>query len=262
MLTASELKSVLRQQSIRLTKRLGQHHLIDARVIERLIDRCDLRGTETVVEIGAGLGALTEPIARRVKRLIALEIDPRCARWLAERFAKNVPYDQWVRELILAEGNSAEQGAPAFMIQFRGQALETAEAVSKIFLGTQIRCARCHDHPSDKWSQKDFYGFAAFFARLAVVDGGGGEGKKKLYLGEKSTGDLMFTGPAKDAKPGQKGEPISAKYLDGPVVEEPPLPQGFKEPDWRTIKTAPPKPGFSRKERLAAWITAPGCRFG
>ncbi len=178
-------------------------------------------------------------------------------KWLAERFSKNVPYDEWVRELILAEGNSAEQGAPAYLIQFRGQALETAEAVSKVFMGAQIRCARCHDHPNDKWSQKDFYGFAAFFARLAVIDGGGGEGKKKLWLGEKSTGDLMFTGPAKDAKPGQKGEPISAKYLDGPVVEEPALPAGFKEPDWRTLKTAPPKPGFSRKEKLAAWITAP-----
>lgn len=178
-------------------------------------------------------------------------------KWLAEKFARNAPYDAWVRELLLAEGNAADQGAPTFLAQFRGQALETAEGVSRLFLGTQIRCARCHDHPSDKWSQKDFYGFAAFFARLVVVDGGGLEGKKRLMIGEKSTGEIMFTGPAKDQKPGQKGEPIAAKYLDGPVLEEPALPAGFKEPEWRNVKAPPRKPLFSRKEKLAAWITAP-----
>jgi hypothetical protein len=178
-------------------------------------------------------------------------------KWLTEQIAKNAPYDKWVLDLFLAEGNAADQGAPLYLAQFRGQPLETAEGVTRLFLGTQIRCARCHDHPSDKWTQKDFYGFAAFFARLVVVDGGGAEGKKKFMIGEKSTGDLMFTGPAKDAKPGQKGEPISAKYLDGAVVEEPPVPKGFKEPDLKNAKTAPPKPLFSRREKLAAWLVAP-----
>jgi hypothetical protein len=178
-------------------------------------------------------------------------------KWLTEQFAKNTPYDRWVHDLFLAEGNAAEQGAPLYLAQFRGQALETAEAVTRVFMGTQIRCARCHDHPTDKWTQKDFYGFAAFFARVVVVDGGGGEGAKKFMIGEKSTGDLMFTGPAKDAKPGQKGEPISAKYLGGAVVEEPPLPKGFKEPDLKGAKTAPAKPLFSRRDKLAAWLVAP-----
>jgi len=178
-------------------------------------------------------------------------------KWLTEQFAKNVTYDKWVLDLFLAEGNAADQGAPLYLAQFRGQPLETAEGVTRMFLGTQIRCARCHDHPSDKWTQKDFYGFAAFFARLVVIDGGGGEGKRKLIVGEKSTGDLMFTGPAKDAKPGQKGEPISAKYLQGEVVAEPPLPKDFKEPDLKNAKTAPPKPLFSRREKLAAWLVAP-----
>jgi uncharacterized protein DUF1549/uncharacterized protein DUF1553 len=178
-------------------------------------------------------------------------------KWLTEQFAKNASYDKWVLDLFVADGNSAEQGAPAYLAQFRGQALETAEGVTRMFLGTQIRCARCHDHPSDKWTQKDFYGFAAFFARLVVIDGGGGDGKRKLFVGEKSTGDLMFTGPAKDAKPGQKGEPISAKYLEGNVVAEPPLPKDFKEPDLKSAKTAPAKPLFSRREKLAAWLVAP-----
>jgi hypothetical protein len=178
-------------------------------------------------------------------------------KWLTEQFARNVPYDKWVLDLFRAEGNAAEQGAPLYLAQFRGQALETAEGVTRLFLGTQIRCARCHDHPSDKWTQKDFYGFAAFFARLVVIDGGGGEGKRKLFIAEKSTGDLMFTGPAKDAKPGQKGEPISAKYLEGAVVAEPPLPKDFKEPDLKNAKAPVAKPLFSRREKLAAWLAAP-----
>ncbi|MBI3855047.1 MAG: DUF1549 domain-containing protein [Planctomycetes bacterium] len=178
-------------------------------------------------------------------------------KWLTEQFAKNVPYDRWVLDLLMAEGNAADQGAPFFLVQFRGQPLETAEAVTRLFLGTQIRCARCHDHPSDKWTQKDFYGFAAFFARLVLVDGGGSEGKKKYMIAEKSSGDLMFTGPAKDQKPGQKGEPISAKYLDGAVVEEPPLPKDFKEPDLKNPKGPLAKPLFSRREKLAAWLVSP-----
>jgi len=178
-------------------------------------------------------------------------------KWLTEQFAKNVAYDRWVLDLFRAEGNAAEQGAPLYLAQFRGQALETAEGVTRLFLGTQIRCARCHDHPSDKWTQKDFYGFAAFFARLVVIDGGGGEGKRKLIIAEKTTGDLMFTGPAKDAKPGQKGEPISAKYLEGAVVAEPPLPKDFKEPDLKNAKGPVGKPLFSRREKLAEWLVAP-----
>lgn len=85
MLTAGELKTLLRTHGLRLTKRLGQHHLIDARVIERIVERCQLSPEDTVVEIGAGLGALTEPLARRAGRVIAVEVDRRIAAVLAER---------------------------------------------------------------------------------------------------------------------------------------------------------------------------------
>ena len=177
-------------------------------------------------------------------------------KWMTEKFAKNEPYDKWVRELILAEGNSVEDGAPTFLAQFQGRALDTAESVSKIFLGTQIACARCHDHPFERWLQTDFYGMAAFFARVTVVDGGMVQGQRKWVLAEKSTGDLMFTGSAKDPKPGQKGQPVAAKFLDGNAVAEPPLPAGFKEPDLKGLKGRPAKPHFSRREKFAAWVTA------
>ncbi len=173
-------------------------------------------------------------------------------QWLTEKFAKNTPYDQWVRELLLAES----EGPALFYVQFRGQPEETTMAVSRIFLGMQLQCARCHDHPFEKWKQREFYGMAAFFARLVVVDGGGPEGKRKFIVGEKSTGEVMFTGPVTEQKPGQKGEPIKPKFLGGNELDEPPLPQDFKEPDLKGNKV-PPKPEFSRKGKLAAWATAP-----
>jgi hypothetical protein len=178
-------------------------------------------------------------------------------KWLVEKFAKNEPYDRWVRELVVAEGSTAEQGPPMFYVQFNGKAEETAVAVTRIFLGMQLQCAQCHDHPYDKWKQLDFYGMAGFFARVAVVDGGGGSGgKKKMMVGEKRTGEVLFTGPAGEQKPGQKGKPVPARFLGGVVLEEPPLPKDYKEPDAKSAKVLPPKPDFSRREKLAEWMTA------
>jgi len=169
--------------------------------------------------------------------------------WLRSKFAKNEPYDQWVRELLMAEGNTADQGAPLFYVQYRAQPEETMVAVSRIFLGTQLACAQCHDHPKDKWTQLDFYGMAAFFARLVVIDNG-----KKFSVGEKRTGEVMFTGPAIDQKPGQKGKPVGAKFLGGLDLQEPALPKDFKELPRGAKPTQ--KPDFSRKEKLTEWLAA------
>ena len=85
MLTASQLKSLLASHGLRLTKRLGQHYLIDARMIQRVVESCRLSPQDTVVEIGAGLGALTEPLADRAGRVIALEVDRAIGALLRER---------------------------------------------------------------------------------------------------------------------------------------------------------------------------------
>jgi hypothetical protein len=94
---------------------------------------------------------------------------------------------------------------------------------------------------------------AGFFVRLVVLDPSGD--RKKYALAEKSSGEVLFTGAVKDQKPGQKGEPIKPKFLGGAALDEPPRPKDFKEPPSGT-KTLP-KPLFSRKEKLAAWVVAP-----
>lgn len=176
-------------------------------------------------------------------------------RWLRQNFERNVPYDRWARQLIQADGNTAEQGAPMFLVQYRNQPEDAAVAVSQRLLGVQLQCARCHDHPYESWSQRDFYGFAAFFARLEVVDLGKRGDDKALAIGEKRTGEILFTGPAAEAEAGQKGEAIAAKFLLGEVIDEPPVPEDFEEPRNFPNGKQPPKPDFSRKDRLAAWLT-------
>jgi hypothetical protein len=175
-------------------------------------------------------------------------------RWLREQFAANRPYDEWVRELLKAEGNSVEQGPPLYFAQYRNQPEDLNEVVTQTFLGVQLQCARCHDHPFEPWKQVEFYGMAAFFARLQVVDLGEKDKLPMMAIGEKSTGDVLFTGPAKNQQPGKKGDPVKPKFLLGAELEEPPLPEGFKEPE-RKGKEPPQPPVFSRKDQLADWIT-------
>jgi hypothetical protein len=170
-------------------------------------------------------------------------------KWLGEQFAKNAPYDHLVRDLLLAE----QPGSEMFLVQFRSQPEEATVAVTKLFLGMQLQCARCHDHPFEGWSQKDFYGMAGFFVRLVVAESGSGEARK-FMVGEKSTGEVLFSGAAKDQKPGKKGDPVKPKFLGGGELDEPAAPKDFKEPEIKPNQK-PPKPAFSRKEKLAAWVT-------
>jgi hypothetical protein len=171
-------------------------------------------------------------------------------KWLTEKFARNASYDQWVRDILLAE----QEGTELFYAQFRSAPEDATVGVSRVFLGTQLQCARCHDHPYESWTQRDFYGMAGFFVRLVVTDKVTGP-KWKFFISEKSTGEVLFTGAVKDRKPGQKGEPIKPRFLGGAVLEEPAVPKSFKEPPIRSGQPLP-KPLFSRKEKLAAWVTA------
>jgi len=85
MLTKSELLEFLKAHRVRLNKRLGQHHLVDPQLAARLVERCDLTSADTVVEIGAGLGALTELLAAKVERVCAVEVDRTICKLLQDR---------------------------------------------------------------------------------------------------------------------------------------------------------------------------------
>ena len=182
-------------------------------------------------------------------------------QWLSDKIARNEPFDHWVRDLILAE----QEGSELFYAQFNNKPEDLTESFSRIFLGTQIQCARCHDHPFTELLQKDFYGMTGFFVRLVVMDqGSSGNGEKqvkKFKIGEKSSGEVLFSGNQKELKPGKKGEPVKPKFLSGAILEEPTLPSDFKEPEFKSGTKSLPKPLFSRKEKLAQWATAPDNPF-
>jgi hypothetical protein len=173
--------------------------------------------------------------------------------WLRKQFADDVPYDRWVSAILKAEGNTVDQGPPMYFVQYRNQPEDATEAITQTFLGVQLQCARCHDHPYEEWKQVDFYGMAAFLARLEVVTVGKQGQLNKFAIGEHSTGDILFTGPAKDATPGKKGDPIQPKLLLGASPVQPALPKDFKEIKFAQNKEPEP-PKWSRKNELAGWI--------
>lgn len=170
-------------------------------------------------------------------------------KWLAVQFHQNEPYDRFVAKLLRAE----EEGSQLFFAAHRNTD-ELTTAVTRLFLGTQLQCAKCHDHPFEPWTQKDYHGMAGFFVRTFVVDGGGPPNDKRYFVGEKSTGDVLFSLPSKDPKVKSKGEPVKPKFLGGVELKEPQMPMNFKEPKLKNNEQ-PPKPAFSRREKVVDWIT-------
>jgi len=86
-------------------------------------------------------------------------------QWLRERIAGNVPFNELVRELLSAEGGTFSNPATNFF-QIEQDVLKLTENVAQVFMGTRIQCAQCHNHPFDRWTMDDYYGFAAFFAQV------------------------------------------------------------------------------------------------
>ena len=87
---------------------------------------------------------------------------------LTEKFNNNEPWDKIAGEFITATGDVKENGATAIHIAQDGRTEETTAEISRIFLGIQIQCCQCHDHPYDQWKREQFHELAAFFPRIAV----------------------------------------------------------------------------------------------
>lgn len=86
--------------------------------------------------------------------------------WLKERLAENESWDEIVTQILTATGDVSEQGSTALVMVHGGDPAEIAAEASRIFLGIQIQCANCHDHPTDQWKRADFHELAAYFTRV------------------------------------------------------------------------------------------------
>lgn len=89
-------------------------------------------------------------------------------RWIAEQLNAGRTWDAIVTDLLTATGNVNESGATGLIYAHNGSAEELAAESSRIFLGIQLQCANCHDHPSDIWKREQFHELAAYFPRVSV----------------------------------------------------------------------------------------------
>jgi hypothetical protein len=160
------------------------------------------------------------------------ESGPKGARivyeWLRRSFLENKGWDKMVSELVLSQGAHffGKQPSSFYNISKDSDAPDNATNISQLFLGVRIECARCHNHPWEKWTQDDFYGFAAFFARVGV---------KEVYENDENATYYMEEGTVSNPKTKQVALP---KYLDGPVEKD--------------------SPDKDIREDLVRWMVAPG----
>lgn len=130
--------------------------------------------------------------------------------WLRESFRRNQRYDEFVREILLAEGNTHRDG-PAVIYRDRREPAERATMFSQLFLGTRLECARCHNHPNEKWTQDDFFRFAAFF--------GGVKQKGAAVSPPISAGtETFYFAPGGTVKHPVSGEVMAPRPLDARFV--------------------------------------------
>ena len=90
--------------------------------------------------------------------------------WIRASIAENKPYDDFVREILLARGSSYQNPAANYYRVLREPG-KIAEDVSQTFLGVRFNCNKCHDHPFERWTQNQYYEFAAYFAKVAIKPG-------------------------------------------------------------------------------------------
>ena len=113
-------------------------------------------------------------------------------KWIRGHVEKNTPWDQFVHELVSARGSSFENGATNFFALHQAPE-EMAENVSQAFLGLSIGCAKCHNHPLEKWTNDQYYAFANLFSRVRAKGWGGdsrnGDGLRTLVT--VSSGELI-----------------------------------------------------------------------
>ncbi len=149
--------------------------------------------------------------------------------WIRQRVAENTPWDKLVREVVTARGSSLEDGESNFYAVHQDPE-SMAENVSQAFLSLSIGCARCHNHPLEKWTNDQYYQFANLFARVRAKGWGGdsrsGDGQRTLYV--ESHGDLLQP---------RTGQPQPPAPLDAPAI--------------------PAENTRDRREVLADWLTAP-----
>ncbi|MBI1313030.1 DUF1553 domain-containing protein [bacterium] len=121
--------------------------------------------------------------------------------WMKESFRVNRPFDQFVREMVTAKGSIYSNGPANYFRIFRSST-DLSEATAQLFLGVRLECAKCHHHPFEKYGQEDYYGFAAFFARVGTKNS-----EEFGLFGRESVVTVRTSGEVTHPKTRQRMEP-------------------------------------------------------
>ena len=116
-------------------------------------------------------------------------------RWIAERLRQDAPWNQSAYLMLSSSGDSYASGPVNFLRSAQGPR-ELAELATQVFMGVRLRCANCHDHPFDHWTQDDYHGLAAAFARL----------NRGRTVSQKDRGEVTHPGTGEPARPRIPGE--------------------------------------------------------
>ena len=129
--------------------------------------------------------------------------------WVKRSIAENRPFDQWVYEMLTADGSLCENPAVGFQLRDRGMPLPYVDNTIRVLLGTQIGCAQCHDHPFDSWTQHQFYELAAFTS-----------GTRSRLVGPPDKKDGFTKAQAREAAKAARGTNTEAARHVREIVQE------------------------------------------
>jgi len=161
--------------------------------------------------------------------------------WVRDQVAANTPWDQFARQLVTATGSVLENGAANFFV-LHSDPTEISETLSVSMLGMSINCARCHNHPMEKWTNGQYYGMANLFSRVRAKNGA----DKAPVVFSVSDGDIIqpLTGAPQPPRP-LDGDPVAPSVADRRVAFA----------DWLTSRD---NPFFSRAISNRIWANFMG----
>ncbi|RMG41325.1 MAG: DUF1553 domain-containing protein [Planctomycetota bacterium] len=164
-------------------------------------------------------------------------------QWIRKHVAANTPWDRIVWEILTATGESTVNGATNFYALYQTPE-DMTENACQAFLGLSINCARCHNHPLEKWTNDQYYAMANLFARVKAKGWGGeprsGDGRRTVYVVE--SGELIQP---------RTGKPQPPTPLDGePIPFDDPRDRRIHLARWMT---SPDNPYFARSITNRVW---------
>jgi hypothetical protein len=153
--------------------------------------------------------------------------------WIRQAMVANVPEDEFARAIVTARGGNYAHPPAGFYRRLRTPEAR-AEEIAQLFLGVRLQCARCHNHPGERWTQEDYYGLAAFFARVRYHDG-------PFFVQLYDKEETVYEARDGEVVHPRTGRTLAPRFLGGPVA--------LLGPD------------DDRREALARWLTSPDNPF-